>query len=334
MVGARGAREAPDTPRPGDDRVLRSADRQKAHVWAKVLTVSTIVNVAVFNIKNGGWNPKTRFHDHTKLTDALAQLPAVPHLLFLPECSYFRMFAESPLWEATNRLNKLLPDGDFYYPFISQRHGHRNHPGLFVSARTVEPVAWHLPGPDSRAVLDNFLECRVAGHPAWLHCVHWDGSGGPAWFDIQSARAGQMGAKPSLMAGDFNCGSAAEKLPTAREWAERNKRTPWKLRQKARRKNGLWTPQSEPYDDFLESGFWDAAQIAKDTTPTVNSGVDFGSEMLIDRAAGSHKLPARLVDGSYQVFIPEPGTEVSDHRMVYFELEFAARYAGYYALAA
>jgi hypothetical protein len=281
----------------------------------------TIVRVAVFNLKNAGWNPKIRFHDHSKLLDTLAQVPE-PHILFLPECTHYHWFDEEPLWEVTGLLSDLLPGNDCYRPFLSLTPGRKHHAGLFVSASMVEPISWHRPGVDTRTVMENFLHCRVAGEEAWLNTVHWSGSGGPHWFDIQSAQLGNMGAKPTLAAGDFNCASSAEPVQTAWQWYRLNLKTPWKLRQKARRRNGLWTPQTEPYDDLLENGFWDAAQLAGDPTPTVNEG----SNQLIDRVAASHLLPARLVEGTYRVIVPEPGTEVSDHRLVYVELEFGQKF--------
>jgi endonuclease/exonuclease/phosphatase family metal-dependent hydrolase len=289
----------------------------------------TIVRVVVFNLKNGGWNEQTRFHDLDKLINTVAQVEA-PHLLFLPECTNYHWFRNGPKWEATNRLSELLPGKDVYRPFLSTGTGHRNHAGLFVSADMVKPIDEYRPDDDTRYVMENVLHCRVADEEAWLHAVHWDGSGGPDWFDIQSARHGNLGAKPTLLGGDFNCASHAEKIETAFQWAKRNKRTPWKLRQKARRKNGAWTPQTEPYDDLLDNGFWDAAQIAKNDTPTVNGG----SEQVIDRLAVSHQFPGRLVEGSYRVLVPEKGKVYSDHRLVYLELEVAAEHRGCYDLAA
>lgn len=291
----------------------------------------TIVTVGTYNARNGFWNPATRFHDHDKLIATIDQAPA-PDILTLPECTHYRMFNESPLWEVTNRLSELLPGGATYRPFLSTRPGSRNPPGLFVSTGLVEPIGWYTPGEYTSAAYENHLECRIAGHRALVGSVHWGGAGGPAWFDIQSAQNGQLATQPVLEAGDRNCASKNEELPSAEQWYASNARTPYKLRQKARRAHDQapWTPSSVPYDDLLEAGFWDAAQRAGDTTPTVNKGVDNGSGMLIDRITCSHKLPARLADDSYRVFIPDEDETYSDHRYVLAKLDFDARYAHCY----
>jgi len=295
----------------------------------------TVVSVGNFNARNGFWNSATRFHDHGALVETIAQAPA-PDILVLSECTHYRSFDDQPAWEVANRLSELLPGPAKYFWFISQRPGSRNPPGVFVSSDVVEIIRWIKPGPGTSLPYEWTLECSVAGHKTLIKPRHWGGGGGPAHFDFQSATDGQLATSPSLVIGDFNCASDAEVLPTTEQWYASNAKTPYKLRQKARRAHdhALWTPSSVPYDDLLEAGFWDAAQRAGDTTPTVNAGVDNGSGMLIDRIACSHKLPARLVKGSYKVLIPEPGAVRSDHRYVLAELDFAEDYAHYYDPAA
>ena len=298
------------------------------------------IRLGTFNYKAGGWSEATRRHDHQPLVETIARTPdGPPHILALPEGTLYREFQEQPIWEVVRQLNQLWQGEDFYYPFLSYRAGSRNHPALLVSARQVRPLRWFAPGPNNRRIRNNFLLAEIAGQEVYLNSLHWDGAAGPEGFATQSALTSQMASVPCLLLGDFNATSSCEGEIVPSDWHELMASTPWKRAQKGiKDSGGRWRINTEPMDDLLAAGFIDAGQQAGDFTVTVNSTafnsivdnptgtnstVDNGSGLRIDRILWSRKLLASLVPHSYQVHVPQPGEEKSDHRYVTAVLDFA-----------
>jgi endonuclease/exonuclease/phosphatase family metal-dependent hydrolase len=275
----------------------------------------TVVRIGVLNIKRGCWNAKTRWHELHRLRDIVAKAPT-PHVLFLSECTMWMAFQQQPLWEAVGLLDDLWEGDDFFRPWMSQRKGSRNKPGMVTSARLVKPKEVHeVADPDVREVYYDVLEATIAGIRTFLSPIHWTGARGPVGMDIQASLSAQLGQLPSIIGGDFNTTSSADGEHLYEDWGARcdERGRPWQRTQKGRRdSSGRWTTNTESMDTVLSSGLWDVGERARDFTPTSAGG------LRIDRIVVSKEHPADYVEGSYRV-IPCPG---SDHDYVYAELAF------------
>lgn len=288
----------------------------------------THYSIGTWNMKNGGWNTTTRQHNFTGLVDTIAQYPA-PDILMLTEATMFTAFHNGPLEEAVTLLSALLPGTARYLPFMSQTMTRRNQPCLMVNSAVVTPIRFYKPPllqtneESVRQGFWNFLEADLKGRPVWLQALHWDGSQGPCFFDMQSSLTGQMANKPCIIAGDFNATSSAPGEVLHDDWGARciAAGTPWKRRQKGHKVGGTYHVYTDPIDELHTDGFWDCGEAAGDFTVTVNDWVDNGSGLRIDRIIASNPLGADLVDGSYHVFVPEPTQEYSDHRYVVATLD-------------
>lgn len=294
------------------------------------------LRVVTANLKRGGYNRITRQHDHYKLHRMLSTLDEPPHVLFLSECTYYDradLFCE-PLFDALDVLDTSLgldvdehghefPRGQFM-PFISKVPGSINVPGLFIDKRYVRPVQWY--DESQRRVLANSLVAEINGQRIRLKSVHWNASGGSTLFDQQAAQDGKLAQYAAIIGGDFNATSSHPKESIPEDWGERCYRAndTHKVSEKGHRTpDGRWDVYTGAIDALLDHGWWDVGAEADDFTVTVNPWVDGGSGLRIDRIMVSNRTPVRLVPGSYRVHVPEPGTEVSDHRMVEcaFEVE-------------
>jgi hypothetical protein len=69
------------------------------------------------------------------------------------------------------------------------------------------------------------------------------------------------------------------------------------------------------------AGFVSAGCAARDTTVTVNAGIDCGQGARIDHLVLSPLLAAALIPGSYQVHASDLGDRASDHRLVSARLD-------------
>jgi hypothetical protein len=240
----------------------------------------------------------------------------------LSECSYYGAFNSRPLFEALALLDGLWEGHDFYRGFLSTRPGFRNPPGLFVSVRSVTPVAWYDVYDDNTCEARwNYLEARVGRQSVFAKSVRWNSSRGPGHLAEQSALDGRMAALPTILAGDFSTTSSAEGEMVQEDWGENcaDAGVPWRRRQKGRRdeRAGRWILNTEPVDELLADGFRDAGQEAGDFTPTLRPAA--GRGIRVDRVLWSERLPAALVPGSYHVFDADGGG--LEHAYVWCELE-------------
>lgn len=253
------------------------------------------------------------------MIETLRQAPP-PHVLGLPECTYYEADHQAGLWSAVAALNSLWEGRDVYLPFLSSRIGSRNTPGLFVAASAVRPIRWHRgDAPHTRKLLWNVLEVEVGSARVFVKVEHWNGSEGAESFAMQSALAGQLASKPTVLLGDFNATSSDPRETVPVDWAAtcREAGTPWKVRQKGvRAVDGRWVVNTAPMDDLLTDGFWDAGAEADDFSVT---SADGDSSMRIDRILVSRRFNAALVPDSYRVL---PGRK-SDHHYVTCELGVA-----------
>ncbi len=295
------------------------------------------LHVVALNLKKGGYDPSTRFHDNDKLHTMLSTLETPPHILFLSECTHYTepVFQSAPLFDVLETLQSLWgyeedENGHShskagYSAFISKVYGSVNVPGLFIDTRYVRPLRWY--DESQRRSLANSLTARINGHDVQLKSVHWNGSCGSTGFEQQSSQDGQMAQHAAVIGGDLNASSshAGEHIPE--DWGARcdEQGHAQKRSQKGiRMPDGSWRVFTEAIDAFLEHGWWDAGEAANDFTVTVNDWVDSGSGMRIDRIMVSDRAPIELVPDSYKVHVPKPGeNELSDHRMVSCWLEFA-----------
>lgn len=287
------------------------------------------LRVATANLKRAGYDYVSRRHDHGLLHQMLSTLAEAPHVLYLSECTFYdeRVFLWEPLFDALEVMDSLwgtVEDADGrtfpaaqYTPFLSTVPNSINQPGLFIDRRYVRPMLWYP--NDWRYILANSLMTEINGCEILLKSLHWSGSGGYTWFDRLSSQDGQDAQYAAIFGGDFNATSSHPDETAPDDWrllcdGQGNSH---KLSQKGiRQPDGSWRLYTEAIDAFLEHGWQDAGELAGDFTPTVPPAIDGGSGLRIDRIMISKRTPAKLVPGSYKVHVPEPGTEVSDHRMV------------------
>ncbi|MDT8913557.1 endonuclease/exonuclease/phosphatase family protein [Amycolatopsis sp. PS_44_ISF1] len=292
------------------------------------------VRMLVANLKRGGYDTTTRFHDHDKLEQMLSVVDQAPHIIVLSECTHYGSYHSQPLLEVVHRLGRLwgtTTDTDGrripsvpYMPFISTVPGSINVPGLLVDTRYVIPQHWH--GLDGRKVHANTLVARINGERIRLKSVHWNGSTGPVGFDLQADQDAQLASEAAIIAGDFNATSSAAGDTMPADWEQhcRDHGQPWKLSQKGVRTATGWRINTGSYDRFLEHGWWDAGTAAGDFTPTINPAGGAAAQMRNDRIAISNRAPVTLVPGSYRVHVPDHGRIVSDHRALSCELDIPA----------
>lgn len=292
------------------------------------------LHVVALNLKRGGYDRTTRYHDHERLHALLSSLDTPPHILFLSECTYYTDFQSEPLFDVKETLASLWGyDEDEvgnsfpkvrYESFISKVHGSVNVPGLFIDPRYVRPLRWY--DETQRRSLANSLTARINGHDIQLKSVHWNGSCGATLFDQQACQDGQAAQHAAIFGGDFNATSSDRREHIPEDWEEHcyQADAPQKISQKGHRTPDGWKVYTGALDAFLEHGWWDAGAEAEDFTVTVNPWVDGGSGLRIDRIMVSNRSPVRLVPDSYTVHVPKPGEdELSDHRMVSCWLEVA-----------
>jgi hypothetical protein len=295
------------------------------------------LRVANVNLKRAGYDYSSRQHDHGLLHQMLSSLDDAPHVLFLSECTFYgeRVFLSEPYFDALEVMDNLWGESRDeegrtfpaaqYTGFLSKVDGSINSPGLFVDRRYVRPSK-HYP-PDWRKVLANSLVTEINGCEILLKCVHWSGSGGYTGFAQASSQDGQLAQLAAIIAGDFNATSSAAGEIVPADWRLLcdGQGNSYKLSQKGKREpDGTWRLFTDAIDGFLDHGWWDVGAQAKDFTPTVHPVIDGGSGLRIDRIMVSDRAPVTLVPGSYKVHVPEPGTEVSDHRMVSCTFEIDA----------
>ncbi|GAA3561392.1 hypothetical protein GCM10022222_51460 [Amycolatopsis ultiminotia] len=291
------------------------------------------LRVATLNHKRGGYDRDSGIHDFGAVRDSLSTLEQPPHVLFMPECTYYTKFRCRPFFEFLELLQDLwgmttTPDGQRttvgrYQGWISTVPGSINVPGLFVETRFVRPREWYE-HDEERKLLANTLLADINGHEIRLKCEHWNGSDGATGFDQQASRSGQLAQYRSLTGGDFNAAPTHPDATYPEDWGAHcdAQGTPWKRSQKGIRTSEGWKVHTTAYDAFLEHGWRDAAIEAGDLTPTVNPAAEGTSGMCIDHIAWSTRAPITLVPGSYRVHV-RPGTHLSDHWLVSCELDIA-----------
>jgi endonuclease/exonuclease/phosphatase family metal-dependent hydrolase len=279
------------------------------------------LRLGTFNYKRGGWSEDRRRHDFSGLLATLNQAP-LPHVLALGEATMYHEFDEAPLWELVNAVNCLSVTGEVYYPFLSQRVGSRNHPLLLVAASVVTPKTWKLPGRNVRAAREHLLTAKIFGREVTLGSVHVDGGSGPVAVAAQAYRMAELVTQPTFLLGDFNRTSSVDGEHVPEDWHELMKDAPHKRAQKGvLGADDRWYVDTHPIDYMLQSGFVDAGQEAGDFTVTTNESVARAA-LRIDRIMWSKATRARLVPGSYHVFVPPRSAVFSDHRYVVASVTF------------
>lgn len=258
------------------------------------------IRVATLNCRRVGWVAGTERHEVDSVVAAIDALGPAPHILALSGTMGLRLYSSSALLALTQRLNTLLPDNDFYYPFPGERPGSRNPPGLWLSARHINVVAYHqMPHPSeprpSHEVHHHTVEALVADSRLWLKAVHWLGSDSSHGSVIQSVIDSRLATVPAILLGDFAASLASEETPGS-DWAERRANADALLR-------------------VLQAGFWDAGQVAAKLGESTADAADH----TFDHVLVSHETSVRLVPRSYVVGLTEDG---SAHAGVACELDF------------
>ena len=300
------------------------------------------LNVGTFNFHNGGWHDNHTSLNLEPLFETISQF--VPHVLFLQETRRWGDNGSAILYQVANGLSEFFPDGDRFVPYLCRRDPAPDQPVVLVSGQHVIVDRWFDPYEKRMSEWHyNFLQTRIAGHQVWLTSIHWHGGFGNAAFERQAAVLSQLADRATLVGGDFNCQASGPREPML-DWQATAASERHKLIQKLNYRQedrawvmrtwpldmliGPWNPQIEKREDW--AGFYDVGEQGElDSggrpvqvlTPTVNSGVDAGGAMRIDRLLASKLFPGRLVPGSYRVHQPS-GTPASDHRYVTASFDF------------
>lgn len=249
---------------------------------------TTRIRVATLNCQHTGWAAGMTSREVDNVVAAVDGLGPAPHILALSGTIGMQLFSNAALLALTRLLNKLLPDNDFYYPFLSERPGSRNPPGLWLSARHIDVVADHqMPHPGaprlSHEVYHHTVEAFIAGRRVWLKAVQWQEPDSPQGPVVQSVIDSQLAMVPAILLGDFAASIAADEAPGA-DWAERR-------------------ANIDALERVQQAGFWDAGRVAAGLGE--GSGASGGRSF--DHIFVSNQAPARLVPGSYAVGLNKDG---------------------------
>src|SRR5947207_8106501 len=183
----------------------------------------------------------------------------------MSECTHFLDFNREPLFEVLDELDSLwgwskadenghVSTQDTYRAFVSSVPNSINVPGLFVCSRYVRPRRWY--DGDTRHVYANTLDAEIGGRVYSLKSVHWNGSRGEVGFLEQADMYGQMGSRPMVMGGDFNCTSDEPDEVTYEDWGRRCDATgrPWARSQKGVRTVDGWVTNTAYSDSWSTDG--------------------------------------------------------------------------------
>ncbi len=273
------------------------------------------LTVATLNLENG---QRTDL-----LPDLVAQVADIDVLLF-QEARGFDLDGQKRRFQA----EALLVSAGLDRSFLTRSQRGLLHEMVFVRSARVRPVAHFTPDlPDFFHDQIGWVQVRVAGLDLVLHLrsvqwAHWNGD-----VRLDEAQKLTRYAAPeaaAIIGGDFNSiwpdcpGHEPEFEPdwTALPPHKQHHKTlpPWL------RPDGRLISDRRALMVLAGAGFISAGCAERDTTVTVNAGIDHGQGARIDHIVLSPRLAPAIVPGSYRVWVNELGDLASDHRMVSVQL--------------
>ncbi|HEV2779240.1 MAG TPA: hypothetical protein VGX25_07545 [Actinophytocola sp.] len=228
-------------------------------------TTGTRIRVATLDCRHAGGVAGLGRSKLDTVVAAIDALGPAPQVLALTGTIGLRLFSDAPLLALTQRLNDLLSDGDHYHPFLSERPGTRNPPGLWLSAQHLDVVADH----------HHTVEAFIGGVRLWLKTVQWQHCDSSKEAFAQSSMDSQLATVPAILLGSFITSADLGDMPDV---------------DRAETRFNI-----DAFQRLLDTGFWDAARAEADLNPPV----DAPGKPSIAHIVISHQTPARLVPGSY-----------------------------------
>ncbi len=309
----------------------------------------TEIDFAYFNYEHGGLiGGEDRFYSSSRgyRFDGLVRVAGDqgrwPHILIMGEGDRYGYAGGEGMWETAAAMRAA--GGRPYVPLLGSlpREWGPFAPVIFVDAQSVVIRRWHDPrSPDFAARFRNLLVATLPGRGDdevfRVVATHGDLYGGDMRLaDAQALRRFADPAVPSLIAGDWNS------VPSGPGWEDRELNDPrfWPPdKHWARAARLLWQhgpAQAGPHIpdtralDYLIGwwdqalccrvggiGFFDAAELAGDYTPTQTPARDGRQRRTIDRILVNKPWAGAIVPGSYQVHQPaDPDHPGSDHLRV------------------
>jgi endonuclease/exonuclease/phosphatase family metal-dependent hydrolase len=308
----------------------------------------TELEIAYFNYEHGGLlDAQDRFYstghsrDFTGLVRVAGDQGRWPHILVMGEGDRYGDAGGEGMYGAAAAMRAA--GGPAYVPLLGSlpREWGPHAPVIFVDAQSVVIRRWHDPRqPDFAARFRNLLIASLPGRSECFRIVatHGDLHDGDA--RLADAKAFRRFANPDagcLIAGDWNS------VPSGPLWADPDLASPqrcaqtetWRVMNRAYWQHG--PGQGGPYRpdtralDYLIGyweaergeriggiGFYDAADLARDNTPTQPPTPAGGwQRRTIDRILVNQLWKDAIVPGSYHVHQPaDPSHPDSDHLRV------------------
>lgn len=258
------------------------------------------------------------------LPDLLNQVPDIDILLF-QEARSFDFDGQKMRFRA----EELVAPLGLERSFLTRSTRGLLHEMVFIRSLRLRPVAHFTPDlPDVFHDQVGWVQVRVAGLEPVL-CVrsvqwaHWNGD-----VRLDEAQKLTRYAAPGVAAvigGDFNslwpdCPDHEPEFEP--DWTvlpphkQHHKTLPPGLRP-----DGRLVSDRRALAVLAGAGFASAGCVARDTTVTVNAGIDSGQGARIDHLVLSPLLATALIPGSYQVHANDLGDRASDHRLVSARLD-------------
>jgi len=274
------------------------------------------LTVATMNLEDG--------RELGLLPDLPSQVPDIDILLF-QEARAFDFDGQALRFRA----EELLAPLGLERSFLTRSTRGLLHEMVFIRSSRLRPVAHFTPDlPDVFHDQVGWVQVRVAGlEPVLcLRSVQWPHWNGDVRLD-ESQKLTRYAASgvAAVIGGDFN--SLWPDCPDHEPEFEPDWMTlpPHKRHHKTLppglRPDGGLVSDRRALTVLAGAGFVSAGCAARDTTVTVNAGIDCGQGARIDHLVLSPLLAAALIPGSYQVHASDLGDRASDHRLVSARLD-------------
>jgi endonuclease/exonuclease/phosphatase family metal-dependent hydrolase len=304
------------------------------------------LEIAYFNFEHGGRSQaQDRYYstgtlpDFTSLVQVAGDQDRWPHILVMGEGDRYGDAGGEGMWEAAAAMRAA--GGRAYVPLLGSlpRDWGPYAPVIFVDAQSIVIRRWHDPRqPDFAARFRNLLIASLPGRDDHFRVLatHGDLHDGDARLaDAKAFRRFANPDLPTVIAGDWNS------VPSGPLWEDPDLASPqrcaeietWRvmhraLWQQGLRQDGPYWPDTRALDYLIGYwdggqrvggiGFYDAAELAKDDTPTQPPAPGGGwQRRTIDRILVNEPGKDAIVSGSYHVHQPpDPGEPGSDHYRV------------------
>lgn len=262
------------------------------------------------------------------LPDVVSQVPNIDILLF-QEARSFDFGGQVQRFRAEELLAPLGLDRSF----LTRSTRGRLHEMVLIRSSRLRPARHFTPDlPDVFHDQVGWVQVRIPGLVPVLHVrsVQWASWNGDVRLDeaMKLTRYAAPGVA-AVIGGDLNSlwpDCRDHKPEFEPDWAalpphkRHHKTLPPGLRP-----DGHLVSDRRALTVLAGAEFVSAGCAARDTTVTVNAGIDSGQGARIDHLVLSPLLARALVPGSYRVWISDLGDRASDHRLVSVRLDLGRR---------